>query len=136
MIPSDRGSMWRKWDLQVHTPHSHLNNSFGADFRAYFSQLLIKAEHLKIATVGLTDYFTIEGYKEAIGLLADPEFLDILPVDRVRAYAKRLLILPNVELRTNFLIQDKNGKDSRVNMHVIFSNAVSSAEIEEHFFEK
>ena len=134
MIQSDRGSTWRRWDLQVHTPHSHLNNSFGSDFGDYFLKLLSKAEDSKIAAIGLTDYFTIDGYREALSLLQSQTFLDSLPSDKVRERAQRLLFLPNIELRTNFLIQDKDGKDSRVNMHVIFSDEVSCDDIEEHFF--
>ena len=34
-----RGSEWRRWDLQVHTPYSELNNGFGHDFEAYAKAL-------------------------------------------------------------------------------------------------
>ena len=29
---TNRGSVWRKWDLQIHTPYSYLNTQFGDDF--------------------------------------------------------------------------------------------------------
>jgi hypothetical protein len=134
VLTSERGSIWRRWDLQVHTPFSHLNNSFGGDFPAYFRTLLSKARDHQISAVGVTDYFTIDGYREARRLVEDPEFLSSLPDDKVRALAGRILLLPNVELRTNFLIRDKQGKDSRVNMHVVFSDGVAVEDIEEHFF--
>ena len=38
-----RGSEWRKWDLQVHTPFSALNNGFGNDFSAYAKALIERA---------------------------------------------------------------------------------------------
>ena len=37
------GSMWRKWDLHVHTPESILNNQFGSDWDVYFYSLVTKA---------------------------------------------------------------------------------------------
>jgi predicted metal-dependent phosphoesterase TrpH len=58
-----RGSEWRRWDLQVHTPYSILNNGFGADFDAYARTLFERAVDEGIAAIGITDYFTIEGYK-------------------------------------------------------------------------
>ena len=60
-IRHPRGSQWRKWDLQVHTPFSELNNGFGSDFLAYAKELLSRAVQKKIAALGITDYFTIEG---------------------------------------------------------------------------
>jgi len=38
-----RGSEWRKWDLQVHTPFSALNNSFGSNFEEYAKTLFERA---------------------------------------------------------------------------------------------
>ncbi len=40
-IIGPRGSEWRKWDLQVHTPASHLNNQFGSDWDAYVQSLFL-----------------------------------------------------------------------------------------------
>ena len=33
------GSEWRKWDLQIHTPASYLNNGFGSDWADYVRKL-------------------------------------------------------------------------------------------------
>lgn len=125
--------MWRKWDLQVHTPYSYLNNSNQpSDFEKYLSVLIENADVNRISAVGVTDYFSIEGYTHIRKLLSDQTFLNTL--DEVkRRRAKDILWLPNVELRTNFLIQ-KDGKDSRVNMHVLFSDELTPEEIDEHFF--
>lgn len=131
MIENPRGSIWRKWDLQVHTPYSHLNNQFGSEFPEYFQTLLEKAEEAKVWGIGITDYFTIDGYKSARALLSDPHFLGGLS-EKVRVHASRILLLPNIELRTNFLIKTKSG-ESRVNMHVIFSDEVTPEDIEEQF---
>ncbi len=58
-----RGSEWRRWDLQVHTPFSALNNGFGSNFDQYAKLLLERAVEKGIAAIGVTDYFSIEAYK-------------------------------------------------------------------------
>ena len=63
-IPYPRGSEWRRWDLHVHTPYSILNNRFGTDFKAYAKLVFERAVEMEIALIGVTDYFTIDGYKE------------------------------------------------------------------------
>lgn len=78
MRMNPRGSIWRKWDVQVHTPYSELNHSFGEDFSDFFGRLLDKADTHRIAAVGLTDYFSIEGYKRAHELMKDASFLESL----------------------------------------------------------
>ena len=70
-----RGSIWRKWDLQVHTPYSYLCNQFGTDFDVYLQKLFRFAISKQIAAIGITDYFTIEGYKEIKSYLSDGEKL-------------------------------------------------------------
>ena len=59
-----RGSEWRKWDLQVHSPFSALNNGFGQDFEEYAKGLFKEALEKNIAAIGVSDYFSIEGYKQ------------------------------------------------------------------------
>ena len=59
-----RGSIWRKWDLQIHTPFSYLNNQFGNDFDNYVKNVFKKALESNIFVIGITDYFCIEGYKK------------------------------------------------------------------------
>ena len=73
-----RGSEWRKWDLQVHTPFSALNNGYGNDFSAYAKKLLEKAIKNQVAAVGITDYFTIQGYTEFRHLLNNQDELEKL----------------------------------------------------------
>lgn len=61
---SSRGLEWRKWDLQVHTPASHLNNKFGEDWDVYVQALFRATIAKDLAFIALTDYFTIDGYKK------------------------------------------------------------------------
>ncbi len=126
-----RGSEWRKWDLHVHTPCSYLNNQFGSDFDNYVRQLFTKAIEKEIAVIGITDYFTIEGYKkikqdylENEGKLNKLFNNDGELIEKV----KKILVLPNIEFRLNKLVGT-----NRINFHVIFSNKVSCEDIEENF---
>lgn len=128
-----RGSEWRKWDLQIHTPHSALGNGFGDDFAAYAKQMLEKAVRDEIAVIGITDYFTIEGYKNLRTLLGDSSALEKLVGQELAARAARILFLPNIELRTSIIVRDGAGADSRVNFHIIFADTVGVEDIEEHF---
>ena len=59
-----RGSEWRKWDLHVHTPFSELNNGFGSDWDTYVTKLFKAAIESDVKAIGITDYFSIEGYKK------------------------------------------------------------------------
>ena len=121
------GSIWRKWDLHLHAPSSVFNNQFPKshglpDWAAYIAKL---ASLTDIAVLGVTDYFSIEGYK------------------RVREAQKQgkldniSLILPNIELRLTMMVPTSssgdNAKVKKVNAHVLFSPDVDPVDIEEHF---
>lgn len=125
-----KGSEWRKWDLHVHTPFSYLNQEFGDDFDNYVKQLFKKALEKNISAIGITDYFTIEGYKKIKNeylnngrKMAELGFGND-KIERIR----QILLLPNIEFRLNKLV----GSD-RINFHVIFSDDVSINNIEENF---
>ena len=123
-----RGSIWRKWDLQVHTPYSYLCNQFGTDFDVYLQKLFRFAISKQIAAIGITDYFTIEGYKEIKSYLSDGEKLRQLFQTEEIEKIKQLLILPNIEFRLDKIVGGK-----RLEFHIIFSDSVSIRDIEEHF---
>ena len=80
-----------------------------------------KIESLDVAAVGITDYFSIEGYKEIQKFKAQGRLQNIHT------------ILPNIEFRLKTIIAGRNGDEKRLNLHVIFSNEVSAQDIEEHF---
>ena len=68
-----RGSLWNRWDFHVHTPYLLLNNGYGFDpnavtsmpdpFDEYVIILFTKAVEAGIVAIGITDYFSIDGYK-------------------------------------------------------------------------
>ena len=128
-IKYPRGSEWRKWDLHIHTPFSYLNNQFGNDFDYYIQQLFKKAIDKDITAIGITDYFTIEGYKKLKEeYLNNEEKLKSLFTDEEIEKIKKILILPNIEVRLNKLVGTQ-----RINFHIVFSNEISIRDIEENF---
>lgn len=126
---TERGSIWRKWDLHVHTPASVLNNGFGSDWDIYVQNLFKTLIAKSISVVGITDYFTIDGYKKIQEeYLADNAKLKTLFSDEEIVKIKDILVLPNIEFRADIFV----GQNS-VNFHVIFSEAVTVKDIEEKF---
>jgi len=123
-----RGSIWRKWDLHVHTPFSHLNNSFGGNFDGYVQKLFKAAIEHRIAAIGITDYYSIEGYKAIKQYLADDTKMRSLFTPEEIIKISDILILPNIEFRINVIVNN-----NKVNFHVLFSDNVSIRDIEEHF---
>jgi hypothetical protein len=125
-----KGSEWRKWDLHVHTPFSHLNNGFGTDWDNYVTELFRRALANNIAVIGITDYFTIEGYKKLrLEYLDQPKKMEeLFPVEEDLARIGQILVLPNIEFRLNKLVGA-----NRINFHVLFSNDVKINDIEENF---
>jgi len=127
-----RGSEWRRWDLHVHTPYSALNHSFGANFDAYAKLLFEQALRRDIAVIGVTDYFTTDGYSALRAVVESPGVLEALLGEEQARLARDITLVPNIEFRSREIIR-ANGKDSRVNFHVLFSNELSPGDIEEHF---
>lgn len=160
------GSMWRKWDLHVHTPKSILcdnykidesekkkfleyinENSYTDEVNMYYyiRELFNKAVENNIAAIGITDYFFIDGYRFIRETMQDTEkmrtiFKDELIQDNdyLEKIAK-ILLLPNVEFRTDVVIskkgtnQGKESKQSKLQVHVIFSDELDIDVIEQNF---
>jgi hypothetical protein len=124
-----RGSEWRKWDFQIHTPASHLNNQFGNDWDAYVTGLFKAAIEKEISVLCITDYFTVDGYKKILSdYLEQPAKLEELFSEEEVAKIRQIRVLPNIEFRLNKLVGQ-----NRINSHIIFSEEVSPTDIEDHF---
>ena len=134
-IEFPRGSEWRRWDLHVHTPLSALDNGFGNDFDAYAKELFEKALAREIAVIGVTDYFMINGFKELRALQKDTKRLQGLLGAELAVRAQQIRLLANIEFRLDVIVR-VGEKDARVNAHVIFSDEVSTREIEENFLHR
>jgi len=119
----NKGSEWRKWDLHIHTPASfyHDFKFFNREEEEYqgdiWEKYIYELEKVSdISVIGITDYFSIEGYKKV------SEYKER---DRLKNFD---LILPNIEFRL-----DKFVDGGRLNYHVIFSNEIDVDRIEREF---
>lgn len=106
-----RGSEWRKWDLHVHTPESVLYNQF-----TNWDQYIAKLKSIEdVAVLGITDYFSIEGYKK------------VLEYRKQGKVSNFDLILPNIEIR----VLPVTASETPINLHLIFSNLLEICELED-----
>lgn len=142
---NERGSTWNRWDFHVHTPYSLLNNEYGFDpyathmdpsdpFDEYVRTLFTKAIEAGVAAIGVTDYFSIDGYKRIRQeYLDNPEKMTILFPDEVlRKKVRDIFVFPNIEFRLDTFVGRNRAS---VNYHVIFSDTVSLTDIEENFIQ-
>lgn len=125
-----RGSEWRKWDLHVHTPASGMANQYGDAWDRYVKELFTLAIERQVAVLGITDYFTIEGYEKIKTDYLDnnAKLLELFETQEMVHKVRSILLLPNVEFRLETLVNNR-----RVNYHVIFSDEVSIQDIKENF---
>lgn len=139
----ERGSTWGKWDFHIHTPYSILHNDYGfnpevdgiEDFDSYVSRLFHKAVDSGIVAIGITDYFSIEGYKRIKKeyLSNDRKLVELFPDEALRNRIRKIFVFPNIELRLETFV----GKESKaVNYHVLFSDTVNATDIEESFLRR
>ena len=119
----NRGSEWRKWDLHVHTPLS-IEQEYGGNTPENWERFISDLERLpsEIKVIGINDYIFIDGYKKVLdekqkGRLSNIE-----------------LILPVIELRIDkFANVSEDDPLKRINFHIIFSNELTSEQIESQF---
>ena len=111
------GNKWLKWDLHLHTPDSVFNNGYrGNDKEKVWDTFISNIERSDIDVLGITDYYSISGYKKV---------LDYKKSGRLKNIKE---IFPNVEVR---LSSSAKGKRF-INYHIIFSPEVAN-KIEESF---
>ena len=140
----ERGSTWNRWDFHVHTPYSILNNQFGfdpdpgwksdiVDFDEYVKTLFTKAVEKGIVAIGITDYFSIDGYKRIRQEYLDKprKLAELFPDEELRSEVKRIYVFPNIEFRIENLIEKHP-----VNYHVILSADIPIIDIEEGFLQR
>ncbi len=137
----ERGSVWRKWDFHVHTPYSILNNGYGFNpykpntdeqFDNFVKTLFEKAVENEIAAIGITDYFSVEGYKRIREnyLSNDSKMAELFPDEDFRNKIKSILVFPNIEFRLDSFVGEKS---HAVNYHVLFPDTISASDIESNF---
>jgi len=115
-----RGSVWRKWDLHIHTPASfHWND--GARFAQMtpeerdtaLDRLIEKIVESDVAAFGIMDYWTFDGY--------------LAIRDRLAAHKPNLpkAIFPGMELRIQAPV------DFRLNIQVVLSDALTKQQLQD-----
>jgi len=115
-----RGSLWRKWDLHVHTPASLVHNYSSTNdvWEEFFQDLEALPEEFKV--LGINDYIFLDGYRRVLDARSKGRLTNID------------CVLPVVELRV-----DKFGGSAgtlrRLNYHVIFSDELSADIIQQQF---
>ncbi|HEX5774976.1 MAG TPA: hypothetical protein VFY28_03400, partial [Candidatus Paceibacterota bacterium] len=124
-----KGSEWRKWDLHVHTPESHLNTEFPGNWDEYVQGLFRAAIVKEIAVIGITDYFTIDGYKKLNReyLSNRPKMESLFTVEELEKI-EEIKVMPNIEFRLDKFVGDRS-----INFHVLFGEDVPISDIEENF---
>lgn len=109
--------MWRRWDLHVHTPASSRtalgNPADPATWSKFASALYAAAERHNISAICLSDYFSLDGYRQ---LIARGIFNPAAHLWTCAEGTRPLSVIPGVELRLSNLTLDGNA----VNIHVLF----------------
>lgn len=107
------GSIWRKWDLHIHTPASYvwrgkqLREQTAAEREVTCKSIVDRFNATDVDAFGIMDYWTFDGY------LALRQYLESNP------NATTKTIFPGIELRL------EAPADFRLNTHVLFCNTVS-----------
>lgn len=113
-----RGSVWRKWDLHVHTPDSLVQFYGGAAaWDKYIEALSNLPPEFKV--LGINDYIFLDGYRKVVEAKEAGKLPNIE------------LLLPVIELRLDKFGGSRTGL-SRVNFHVIFADGMADT-IESQF---
>ena len=103
-----KGSVWRKWDLQIHAPESKHADQYrtenGSDVWNTFISYLEKSD---ISVFGVTDYFSIDNYENLIGKI------------KTNKHLKDKVFFPNIEFRLDI---NTNRDNEEINIHLIFDN--------------
>jgi hypothetical protein len=111
---SPRGSIWRKWDLHIHTPQTKKNDQYqlGKDGDVW-DEFCKKIEESDVAVFGITDYFSVDNYFTFI-----TKFKNKYPNSQKQFF-------PNVELCTSYVV---NKAQEEVNIHLLFNPRIENLE--------
>ncbi len=102
----NKGSSWYKWDLHVHTPHTHLNKAYKCSEEDFIQKLCTS----EIDCIGLTNYFKF-----------DEEEFDL----KEKIEKRGIKVFYNLEVRLDY----KNNKNEFLDFHIIFSDEILSDNI-------
>lgn len=124
-MEKERGSIWRRWELHLHTPGTLKNDNYsGTTLEEKWDKFYNAIDEYigdgrevflrEISVIGITDYISIQNY------------LKVKSDNRLPDAVK--MILPNVEMRLTL-----TGTQSPVNIHFLFDPEIVD-ELENRFF--
>jgi hypothetical protein len=115
------GSLWRKWDLHIHTPNSMVNHYEGATPEEKWDRFVLELESLpdEFKVIGINDYLFIDGYEKVLDYKKNGRLKNIET------------IFPVIEFRIKKFGGHREFK--RINFHVIFSDTLSVEIIKQQF---
>ena len=113
----ERGSEWRKWDLHIHTKGTNKNDNFtSSSLEEFCVTMFRKALEKDIKAIGITDYFSLDKYKEVREFVNNIDLSSGFNEQEIENI-KSIFLLPNVELR----ILPATGSGGLINIHCIFN---------------
>jgi energy-coupling factor transporter ATP-binding protein EcfA2 len=98
-----RGSTWHRWDPHLHCPGTLKADEYKGHWDGYFAA--IESAKPRPSALGITDYFSLNGYKE---------FRDRRPPG---SFPWVTLVFPNVEMR----LTTPTRRGGPINVHLLFS---------------
>jgi len=121
IIADDRGALWGKWDLHIHTPCS-IRQQYGGNTSDAWERYLKDLEALppEFTVLGINDYWFLDGYKRVIAARQSGRLSNIEAV------------FPVLELRLE-QFGGTEGRLSRANLHVIFDPDLDADVIQQQF---
>jgi ABC-type lipoprotein export system ATPase subunit len=113
------GSLWRKWDLHIHTPNTKLNNQYNPDGNDVWDTYCHKIEESDVKVFGITDYFSADTY---FTFIKNFKYL---------YHDSDKIFFPNIELRISETV---NKAQEEINLHLIFNSFDQNIEQKIHKF--
>ncbi|MBP1038905.1 DNA repair protein [Serratia fonticola] len=105
------GSQWNKWDLHIHSPMTWLANNYADDIEGYVRTI---GEH-QLSLIAVTNYFYFRQNE-----------LEIIR-EEIARQGLDITVLANVEFR----LDQQNRDDQFINIHILFSEKLSTERINE-----
>ena len=125
-MDKERGSIWRRWDLHLHTPGTLKNDNYAGttleekwdNFYSAIKEYIGDGSNPDkvVSVIGITDYLSIQNY------------LKVKNDNRLPETVK--MVLPNVEMRLTL-----TASEAPVNIHFLFDPKIVD-DLETRFFGK
>jgi hypothetical protein len=107
----NKGSVWSKWDLHIHTPKS-ICNKYGADDDETWEKFITHLENLPndVEVIGINDYYFIDGFEKVMDYKMNKGRLGNIKK-----------IFPILEFRIDTFASASGSKFQRINLHILFN---------------